>query len=133
MQDRPTFKELLEAVREFLETEVAPAQTDQRRRFRTLVAINALTMLQRELDQEPPHVRQEALALARLLDHHAPLEEASDALREVVLEMNSELAARIRRGDAPPGTLDALRRVGVAKLEVASPSYLARYRAADDG
>jgi hypothetical protein len=57
MQDRPSFVELLDAVRHFLETEVAPRQTDHRARFRTLVTINALTILDREFRQDADIVR----------------------------------------------------------------------------
>jgi Domain of unknown function (DUF6285) len=104
--DRPTAPELVEATREFLETEVLPTVTDQRLRFRTLVAINALGIAQRELEsgeagQSGP----------------APGEPADLA----------ELAARIRAGDVPDGALELLREHVAAKLRVASPRYLARY------
>ena len=45
---RPTAGELATAVREFLETEVLPATDDLRLRFRTLVAMNALSIVERE-------------------------------------------------------------------------------------
>lgn len=50
--DRPTPAELAEASREFLEREILPTLSDHRLRFRTLVAINALGILQRELESE---------------------------------------------------------------------------------
>ena len=46
--DRPTVSELAAAVREFLEAEILPALDDHRLRFRTLVAMNALTIVERE-------------------------------------------------------------------------------------
>jgi len=46
--DRPTAAELATAVREFLETEILPALDDHRLRFRTLVAMNALSIVERE-------------------------------------------------------------------------------------
>jgi len=46
--DRPTASELATAVREFLEAEILPALDDHRLRFRTLVAMNALTIVERE-------------------------------------------------------------------------------------
>ena len=46
--DRPTAAELATAVREFLETEILPALDDHRLRFRTLVAMNALSIVARE-------------------------------------------------------------------------------------
>ncbi len=39
-----------------------------------------------------------------------------------------ELAARIRAGDVPPGTLERVKADVEARLRVASPAYLARYR-----
>lgn len=127
MQDRPSFAELFEAVREFLETEIAPAQTDHRTRFRTLVAINAMTILERELLEEDALVRDEAQRLVRLLGSERVAPERPDQLAALVGELNTELAARIRSGRAPAGTLEHLQRVGAAKLKVASPRYLARY------
>jgi Domain of unknown function (DUF6285) len=47
--DRPTAPELLEAVTEFLSSEVLPTVNDARLRFRTLVALNALGIAYREL------------------------------------------------------------------------------------
>ena len=46
--DRPNASELATAVREFLEAEILPVLTDQRLRFRTLVAMNALSIVERE-------------------------------------------------------------------------------------
>ena len=127
MQDRPTFAELLDAVCEFLQDEVAPTLADRRARFRALVAINALGILGRELEQELRLVRAEGAALARLLGSAAGLPGDADALRARVHELNAELARRIRRGDVPDGTLEHLLRVGADKLRVASPGYLERY------
>jgi hypothetical protein len=126
MQDRPSFEELLDAVREFLENEVVPEQTDHRSRFRTLVAINALTILQRELSQEAAHVANEGVELWRLLRRDGSAPGDPETLRDLVLELNAELSELIRRGEAPAGTFAHLRRVVAQKLEVASPGYLAR-------
>ena len=46
--DRPTGAELATAVREFLEFEILPTLDDHRLRFRTLVAMNALSIVERE-------------------------------------------------------------------------------------
>ena len=100
MGDRPTPAELAEAVREFLEREMLASVNDQRLRFRTLVAINALGILQRELE--------------------SPGEDLGGAELE-------ELARRIRAGDPPPDALRRLKEHVAAKLRVASPRYLDRY------
>jgi hypothetical protein len=98
--DRPTAAELAEAVREFLESEVLPVAADDRLRFRTLVAMNALGIVHREL--------------AAL-----PAEDDSEA---------RSLAARIRAGDVPPGTVSRVKATVEAKLAIASPHYVDTYR-----
>ena len=100
--DRPTASELVEATREVLEHEVLPTLADQRLRFRTLVAINALGIAQRELDSAEEEV--------------------------LSVEEAAELARRIRAGDVPEGALALLEREVAAKLRIASPRYLDRYR-----
>jgi hypothetical protein len=98
VSDRPSAGELAGAVREFLETEILPTLGDPRLRFRTLVAMNALGIVERE--SAPP----------------APA--AAD---------DAALAARLRTGDVRPHDLDALKRRVAKKLRVASPRYLERY------
>ena len=100
MADRPDAGELLEAVLEFLATEVLPEATDQRRKFRTLVAINALGIARRELESS-----EETLSAAELRD----------------------LATRIRAGDVPEDALPLLKEHVAAKLRVANPDYLRLY------
>ena len=102
MNDRPTAAELVEATREYLEAEILPAHDDQRLRFRTLVAINALGIAQRELESTEEEV--------------------------LSLEEAAELARRIRAGEIPEGALELLERHVAQKLRVASPQYLERYR-----
>jgi hypothetical protein len=101
MTERPTAQELTEAILEFLGAEILPTLTDHRLRFRTLVAMNALGIVYREL--------------AAL-----PVEDDAE-LRE--------LAARIRAGDIPPGTLRRVKADVTAKLAIASPQYLERLQA----
>ena len=100
MSERPTAQELSEAILEFLAGEILPTITDPRLRFRLLVAMNALGILYREL---------EAL----------PVEDDS-ALRE--------LAASIRAGDVPTGTLARVKADVEARLKIASPQFLETYR-----
>ena len=100
MADRPNAGELLEAVLEFLATEVLPNATDQRQKFRTLVAMNALGIARRELESD-----EETLSADEL---HA-------------------LAARIRAGDVPEDALPVLKEHVAAKLRVANPDYLRLY------
>jgi hypothetical protein len=99
MADRPTAAELAEAVREFLETEILPLLDDHRLRFRTLVAMNALGMVERETAAPPPDS-----------------------------EADRELARRIRAGEAGVELLPRLKETVAAKLRVSNPGYLERYR-----
>ena len=100
MSERPTPDELAEAIEEFLSGEILPTLTDQRLRFRMLVALNALGIVRRELAKLPPE---------------------DDAAQRV-------LAARIRAGEVPAGTLARVRADVEARLRVASPTYLERHR-----
>ncbi|HEY3462968.1 MAG TPA: DUF6285 domain-containing protein [Gaiellaceae bacterium] len=99
MSDRPTSEELAEAIEEFLTVEILPTLDDRRLRFRMLVALNALGIVQRELTR-------------------LPLEDDAE---------QRELAARIRRGDVPPGTLARVKAGVEERLRIVSPRYLERY------
>jgi uncharacterized protein DUF6285 len=121
MPDRPSAAELLEAVREFLEAEVLPGTQDPRLRFRLLVAANALSIVRRDLDLGDGLLHEE-IALLRPLAGEPP----PGRPREQSLALSAELARRIRRGEVPPGTLGALRRIAEQKLRVANPRYLER-------
>jgi hypothetical protein len=98
--DRPTATELATAVREFLEAEILPALEDHRLRFRTLVAMNALSIVERE----------------------AP------AALEAGPEADWAVARRIRAGDVRDADLAHLKAQVAAKLETTSPAFLGRYR-----
>jgi signal transduction protein with GAF and PtsI domain len=102
MSERPTAQELTEAILEFLGGEILPTLTDHRLRFRMLVAMNALSIVYREL---------EAL----------PVEDDAE---------QRELAAQIRAGDVPPGALRRVKADVEARLRIASPRYLEGYREA---
>lgn len=101
MHDRPTALELLEAVTEFLGSEVLPLMDDHRMKFRTLVALNALGIAYRELAEagDPTLSEDDARTLAR----------------------------RIRAGGADPELLPLLKGEVEAKLRVSNPRYLERY------
>ena len=98
MSERPTPDELAESVAEFLSGEILPTLDDHRLRFRTLVALNALGILQRRLAELPAE---------------------DDAAQR-------ELAARIRAGDVPAGTLARVKADVEARLRLVSPGYLER-------
>jgi hypothetical protein len=101
MPDRPNALELIEAVTEFLSSEVLPAAADHRLKFRTLVALNALGIAYREL-------------------------ESSDDL-VIAQEKLGELARRIRAGDVDEDLHASLKEHVAAKLRISNPAYLERY------
>jgi len=129
VQDRPTAPELLDAVRLFLATELLPAVTDHRLRFRTLVAANLLDMLRRELALEPDLLRAEYARLAALLDDRHPEPAGSQALGEAIAGQHAALCDLIRAGLAPNACLAAVLDGVRAKLEIANPRYLADFEA----
>lgn len=98
MPDRPDASELIEAVFEFLAGEVLPTADDQRLRFRTLVAMNALGIARREIESNTVLLDQGQLA---------------------------DLAARIRGGESVE--LGVLKEHVAAKLRISNPAYLEKY------
>jgi hypothetical protein len=127
MQYRPTLAELAVAVREFLESEVAPALLDPRLKFRTLVAMNALGMIAREAALEEPRVREEFKGLCALLGAEEGSSSSLADLKSRTLELQTELARRIRGGHLPDGVFAHLERTTRANLEVSNPGQLKRY------
>ena len=99
MSERPTAQELVEAIAEFLGGEILPTLSDHRLRFRTLVAMNALGIVHRELE----------------------------ALPHVDDTEQRELVSRIRAGEVGPDTLARVKSDVEARLRVTSPQYLHRY------
>jgi|SRR6187401_2523134 len=98
MADRPTASELIEAVFEFLAGEVLPTADDQRLKFRTLVAMNALGIARRELESDTVLLDDGQLA---------------------------DLAARIRAGEDIE--LGVLKEHVAGKLRISNPAYLEKY------
>ena len=125
MQDRPTARELLEAVRRFLEDDVVAA-LDGPARFHARVAANVLAIVGRELEGEEPTLLAEWTRLATLLGRAEAPPERLVALRAAVAELTEELCARIRRGDADASPFREAVRAAVGasvaeKLAVANP------------
>ena len=104
MTQRPTAQELAEAIQEFLEGEILPTLSDPRLRFRMLVAMNALSIVYRELER-------------------LPAEDDAD---------QRELALRIRAGEVPPGTIARVKADVAERLRIDSPRYLESYAAATE-
>ena len=124
MQDRPSADELLEALAEFLDSEVIPA-FEGRKRFHAIVAANVARITAREFRLGPAQREAEASELRALLGK-ASEGGASDA---ALTELNAELCRRIERGDADDGAfrtevLAFLRRATEHKLAIDDPKRL---------
>ncbi len=126
MQPRPNNPELATAVREFLETEILPTMTDARLKFRTLVAMNALSMLERS-NLEEDFLRSELAHLTILLKQPTVIPISRAELDTEVLGLNTLLSSQIRAGVVPSGSIKVLKQIALDKLCVASPNYLKRY------
>jgi hypothetical protein len=108
--DVPSIAELVESVREWLETDVLLA-TDGRLQYHTRVAITVLSIVERELVLGVVH---EAAHL--------------DRLRTLGVADDAELAAAIRSGDLDDRMVEVRALVWESvrdKLSVANPKYLA--------
>ena len=129
MHDRPTVRELLDAVRGFLEEDVVPA-LDGPRRFHARVAANVLAIVGRELAGEEASLLAEWRRLAAFPGGPGGEPPARlDALRAAVCDATAALAERIRRGEADAGPLAAavrahVRATVVEKLRVANPRFV---------
>lgn len=129
MNDRPTADELLEALREFLTSEVAPAAATHRARFRTLIAANVVSIVRREL-AAGDGVAEELRAICDLLDEPPNAGRPADP-SGALLAANRRLAAHIRSGAADEGdharaVHHLVRQQVERKLAVNNPAYLDR-------
>lgn len=130
MQDRPDARELLEAVRAFVEEQVVPA-LEGTRQFHARVAANVLAIVGRELAHGDDLLRAERRRLAALLEVTEEVGmDAPGALAASVRALNERLAERIRRGDADDGpwraaVLAHLRTTATERLAIANPKYAA--------
>ena len=109
LHGRPTAAELLDAVRDYLTSDVAAA-TDGRLRFHARVAANAVAIVEREL----------RLGADQAAAHHA-------ALARLGVGSEAELAAAIRDGsldERMPEVVAVVRETVRARLAVANPAYL---------
>ena len=92
-----------------------------------LVAVNALGILERELEQEELLLRAEYERLARLLDEGGAIPGSLEELRYRVADLNRDLSERIRSGEVPEGAFGLLKQTVEEKLKIANPRYLERY------
>jgi hypothetical protein len=114
MMDQPSMRELVDAVREFIETKAMP-ELKGHTAFHARVAANALAIVVRELDQGPAAGHEEIARLRGLLAQDGTLD-----------ELNRELCKRIRTGKFTidtPGLVEHLEKTTRAKVAIDQPGY----------
>jgi Domain of unknown function (DUF6285) len=114
MMDQPSMRELVEAVRDFLEQKAMP-ELKGHTAFHARVAANALSIVARELELGPKSAEEEKARLAALLGRDGTLE-----------ELNRELCRRIRDGAVgleTPGLADHLAATTRDKVGIDQPAY----------
>lgn len=115
MHDAPSAKELIEAVKSFID-KTAMVQLTGHAAFHARVASNALATVLRELEQRPEAEAAERERLQGLLGAEA---------QDVGL-LNRQLCEEIRAGRvdlATPGLLTHLKSTTIAQLSVDQPGY----------
>jgi hypothetical protein len=128
MQDRPSAIELLEAAADFVDREIVTA-TAGRVQFQSRVVANVMRIVAREIRDEDRFARAEMHLLAALLECETPHVHGLDDVRRAAMQLNADLSAKIRVGEADSGpwraaTFAAVRRIVEDKLEIANPRYL---------
>ncbi len=116
LDERPTARELLAAVADFLERTALP-KLDGAAAFQAKIAVNVLHIVSRELERGAEVARDDLGRIVALLG----LPEDTD-----LAEANRALAAAIdegRIGEDDPGLVDHLWRSVLARIAIDSPRY----------
>lgn len=114
MMDQPSMRELVEAVREFLEQKAMP-ELKGHNAFHARVAANALAIVARQLEHGAQADAAELERLRTLLGRDGTLE-----------DLNRALCRAIRTGELDilsPELQQHLERVARAKVEIDQPNY----------
>lgn len=136
MYDRPTASELIEAAREHVESHLIPLvrDTNPKLYFQTLVAVNVLRIVERELASRDQHLLAE---WERLNDIQGgqPLPSSPTELSEKLSERTGQLCTDIRAGayDEEKQIFKHLKASAIEQLQVANPRYLAALQHEDAG
>lgn len=135
MYDRPTASELIEAARQHLEMNVIPAVKDINHKlyFQTLVAINVLRIVEREMALSTTHERANWERLDALLGPKKQ-PDSREGWEAALSHRNAALCAAIRDGhyDDDEALFAHLMASTREQLEVANPKYL-QALAAEEG
>ena len=120
--NRPNKKELVEAVREFLENKLQPAVEGQIS-LHTRIAVNMLKIVERELTLGPDLDQRELERLHALLDQEGTLE-----------DLNAVLCQKLKSGEIDyrnKKLIEHLRLTSLGKLSIDNPEYSAYKRAVE--
>src|SRR5262245_46670117 len=130
MYDRPTISELIDAVRTHLEKQVIPVTTEDRKLYyQTLVAINVLKIIEREMEGGTEHLKEEWTRLNYVQNVTAPFPKEAEEVLPALAERNRKLCEEINSGryDYMPGRAALFEHLLVTtrkQLEVANPRFL---------
>ena len=114
MMDQPSIRELVDAVREFIEKRAMP-ELKGHTAFHARVAANALGIVSRQLERGPQAAEDERARLVALLGEQGSLE-----------ELNRALCKRIRDGALPLETPDLQQHLELSTLDkvaIDQPNY----------
>ncbi len=134
MQDRPTDRELIEAVAQFVSEELLPLTAENPRlRFRSLIAINVLGIVARELTESEPLMRAEWQRLVTLFEQpDLEVPGSSGELRAAIESFNREICRQLRHDTQPESEewqtklVEHLQTTVREKLQIANPRFLER-------
>jgi hypothetical protein len=130
MYDKPALADLLDAVRIYLENAISPAVKDDRPLYyQTLVAINILEIIEREIEMEVEHLKAEWGRLDFVQKTTIVMPPDPDDLRLALAERNRKLCDEINAGayDIEPqcsALFEHLLASAHSQLEVANPKFL---------
>jgi hypothetical protein len=114
MMDQPSMRELVGAVRDFLEQKAMP-ELSGHTAFHARVAANALSIVLREMELGPQSAKNELVRLQKLLGCDGTLD-----------ELNRQLCTRIRDGAftlETPGLAEHLTITTREKVAIDQPNY----------
>ncbi len=135
MQDGPSDRDLIGAVVQFINEELLPLTADNPRlRFRSLIAVNVLNIVARELTESEPLLRAEWSRLVELLEQpYLELPGQSQQLRQAIEGFNRELCHSLRHDDPrldnpqwQAQLTEHLQTTVREKLQIANPRFLER-------
>jgi hypothetical protein len=114
MMDQPSVRELVDAVRAFLEQKAMP-ELKGHTAFHARVAANALAIVSRQLERGPQADAEELDGLRALLGHDGTLEELNRALCRAIRDGDIDIESQQLQKN--------LERTARAKIEIDQPNY----------